>query len=258
MRPAGDSVGSSNARLILLRHGESTANASGLFTGVLDVALTEQGVGEARRAGTQLRNAAIFPDVVFTSELLRARQTAEVVESFDEQLPPSIPDWRLDERNYGALTGRSKAEVLAQFGQAQFLDWRRSVSTSPPEMTDDLYATLSVTPLFTRLPAAALSRGESLRDVITRVNSFYSERVAPFVASGRCVMVVGHGNSLRALCGVLDELDDVALRELNIPTGQPLVYRFGDDLRPIVRGGEYLDGSTARAAALMLAKQGGT
>lgn len=249
----------SNGQVILLRHGESTANAGGLFTGILDVALTEQGVVEARMAGMQLRDADIIPEVVFTSELLRARQTVDALaDSLVGGLPRSIADWRLNERNYGALTGRSKTEVLAQFGHDQFLDWRRSVNISPPEMPDDLYAALSLTPLFTRLPAAALTRGESLRDVITRVESFYSERVAPLVASGRCVMVVGHGNSLRALCGVLDQLDDDALRELNIPTGQPLIYRFGDDPRPIVHGGEYLDVPTARAAVHTLANQGGT
>ncbi|MHC5794823.1 2,3-bisphosphoglycerate-dependent phosphoglycerate mutase [Lacisediminihabitans sp. FW035] len=253
-----EECGGSGRTLVLVRHGQSAANAAGLFTGVIDAPLTALGLVEARLAGLLVQKSAIIPDVVFASEMLRARQTAEVLVECVTGIGRLLRDWRLNERNYGALTGRSKAEVLAQFGRNQFRAWRRSVDSAPPQMTDDLYVELAATSLFRHLPTAALTRGESLREVSGRVRAFYSERVVPEIESGASVMLVAHGNSLRALCGVLDDLDDGALQELNIPTGQPLVYRFDDDLVPVVAGGEYLDASTAKAAALALAHEGGT
>jgi 2,3-bisphosphoglycerate-dependent phosphoglycerate mutase len=249
----------SESALILLRHGESTANAAGLFTGVLDAPLSEHGIREAQAATALLNTANLAPDTVFTSTLRRSQHTADIVTA-ELNTPParSFCDWRLNERNYGALTGLSKNDVLREFGEERFLTWRRSVDTAPPPMLDPLYNEISASPPFRELPSEALTRTESLQDVITRVSSFNEERVQPLLAEGRSVLVIAHGNSLRALCAVIDDLSDEAVRDLNIPTGQPLVYRFGADLRPENVGGHYIDAATARAAALALAHEGGT
>lgn len=245
--------------LILLRHGQSTANAAGLFTGVLDLPLSEQGVREAHVATALLNTADLAPETVFTSALHRTRQTAEIVTTgLRSRSAYVFSDWRLNERNYGALTGRSKDAVLQEFGQEQFLTWRRSVDTPPPPMSDILYNELSASVLFRTLPVGALTRTESLRDVIKRVRSFHSERVQPLLARGNSVLLIAHGNSLRALCALLDGLNDEAIRQLNIPTGQPLIYTFGPDLQPEHSGGQYLDAVTAQAAASVLTHEGGT
>jgi 2,3-bisphosphoglycerate-dependent phosphoglycerate mutase len=245
--------------LALLRHGESTANAAGLFTGVLDAALTVRGISEAHAAATLLIEAGIAPHAVFTSELHRARQTTEIVTAdLTVTSAPVDTDWRLNERNYGALTGRSKDDVRAEFGQDQFLAWRRSVHTAPPPLGDAAFAALRESTLFRRLPAAALTRTEALIEVMARVARFHTERVLPRLAAGQTVLVVAHGNSLRAFCAVLDGLDDHAIHRLNVPTGHPLVYRFDAARVPVTRGGRYLDVVGARAAAIALAGDGGT
>ena len=245
--------------LLLLRHGLSTANADGLFTGLLDVPLSEVGVIEAHLAASLLNAADLSPDLVLTSVLARTKQTAEFVMA-DLRTPPRevVSDWRLDERNYGALTGRSKRDVLQEYGQAQFMNWRRSVDTPPPPMSDALYEKLSASALFRSLPSAALTRTESLRDVIARVGNCYVDRLMPPLRKGQTILVIAHGNSLRALCAILDELDDEAIRDLNIPTAQPLVYQFNRDLRSTVIGGRYLDNASAQAAAVALTNEGGT
>lgn len=255
--------------LIVLRHGESTANAAGLFTGVLDAPLSEQGIREAH-AATALLNLALpselvpgsaagSPVTLFTSTLARALQTAAIVAAgLTHPLAGCHSDWRLNERNYGALTGRSKDDVRAEFGETQFLAWRRSVAEAPPAMDDRLYAEFAATALFRALPPTALTRTEALSDVITRVDAFLTERVALLLARGETVLVIAHGNSLRALCAVLDGLDDQQIRDLNLPTGQPLVYRFDSRGHPAPLGGRYLDAVTALAAAIVLANEGGT
>lgn len=245
--------------LILLRHGESTANAAGLFTGVLDVALTVDGVAEGRNAAALLNTARLSPDVVLTSTLRRAQETATIVRS----LLPTPPergwsDWRVNERNYGALTGRSKADVVREFGEKRFTDWRRSLDSAPDPMSDELHHELSVRPPFDTLPPQALTRTESLNDVIRRVGTFYGDTLVPLLEQGCGVLLVAHGNSLRALCVVLDRLDDDAVRRLNLPTGQPLVYRFDAHLTPEPAGGRYLDEAGAKAGAIALALEGGT
>ncbi|TFB98947.1 2,3-bisphosphoglycerate-dependent phosphoglycerate mutase [Cryobacterium sp. HLT2-28] len=245
--------------LVLLRHGESTANAAGLFTGVLDVPLSVRGIHEAQSAAALLAAAGLAPQSVFSSELHRARQTAEIVTGELPSRPEVLAaDWRVNERNYGALTGRSKEDVRAEFGQEQFLAWRRSVHTAPPPLGDSAFAALRESALFRRLPAEALTRTESLSEVMTRVVAFHAERIEPRLTAGQVVLVVAHGNSLRAYCAVLDALDDHAIHRLNLPTGHPLVYRFGDApaLRP--PGGRYLDAVGAHAAAITLAREGGT
>lgn len=243
----------------MLRHGQSTANAAGLFTGVLDVPLTALGVAEARNAAALLNDERLIPDVVLTSTLRRAQDTTAVVaRELPAEAPRTWSDWRLNERNYGSLTGHSKTEVLQEFGEEQFIDWRRSVDSAPPPMSDRLLGELSAGQPFASLPPQALTRTESLRQVIARVNGFHLDTLAPLLRQGSCVLVVAHGNSLRALCVVLDRLEDDAVRQLNLPTGQPLVYGFDPDLRPVPAGGRYLDETSARAAGIVLAREGGT
>jgi 2,3-bisphosphoglycerate-dependent phosphoglycerate mutase len=237
--------------LVLLRHGQSTANAAGLFTGILDPALSARGAAEAEAAAALLSASDLVPDAVLVSPLRRAGRTATIVAT-ELGLPAGTVtvDWRLNERNYGALTGRSKDDVRAEAGEAQFLAWRRSVDTAPPPMSDERLATFAGTALFRGLPARALTRTESLRDVMGRVAEFHADRVLPLLAAGSTVLVVAHGNSLRAYCAVLENLDKPAIHRLNLPTGHPLVYRGGNR--------HYLDAPRAEAAALALALDGGT
>jgi 2,3-bisphosphoglycerate-dependent phosphoglycerate mutase len=237
--------------LVLLRHGQSTANAAGLFTGILDPGLSMSGTDEARTAGALLRTHGLVPDAVFTSPLQRAAQTAAIVTAVLELPERTVTvDWRLNERNYGALTGRQKDDVREEVGEAQFLAWRRSVDTAPPEMSDAQLAEFAATDLFRRLPERALSRTESLRDVMGRVSEFHTGVVLPRLTSGEIVLVVAHGNSLRAYCAVLEDLEKSAIHTLNLPTGHPLVYRAGER--------RYLDQARAQAAALALTLDGGT
>ena len=243
-RPSGGS-------LVLLRHGQSTANAAGLFTGILDPGLSPSGSDEAAAAAALLLTHDLVPDAVFVSPLQRAAQTAAIVAAA-LQLPASriATDWRLTERNYGALTGRHKDDVRAEAGEEQFLAWRRSVDTAPPAMSDEQFALFRDTTLFRGLPARALTRTESLRDVSVRIREFDAEQVVPLLAAERTVLVVAHGNSLRAYCAVLERLDKSAIHRLNLPTGHPLVYQAG--------GRRYLDAPRAEAAALALTLDGGT
>ncbi|MET0954320.1 MAG: 2,3-bisphosphoglycerate-dependent phosphoglycerate mutase [Cryobacterium sp.] len=237
--------------LVLVRHGQSTANAAGLFTGILDPGLSDTGADEAEAAAGLLQSNELVPDAVFVSPLQRAAQTARVIaETLD--LPPAVVavDWRLIERNYGALTGRFKDDVRTEFGEDQFLAWRRSVDTAPPAMADEQFAPFRNGALFQALPARALTRTESLRDVMARVTEFHAERVLPQLAAGRTVLIVAHGNSLRAYCAVLERLDKSAIHRLNLPTGHPLVYSGGTR--------RYLDAERAEAAALALTLDGGT
>ncbi|WP_337007349.1 MULTISPECIES: 2,3-bisphosphoglycerate-dependent phosphoglycerate mutase [unclassified Microbacterium] len=238
--------------LILVRHGESQANAVGLFTGLLDVPLTATGNAEAREAAALITAAQLRPSVWFCSPLRRATQTSEIMRTLLQPGPSYVEvDWRLAERNYGALTGKRKADVLAEYGEEKFLAWRRSVHMAPPPMTKAQFAELGDAPEW-------LGLTESLAAVITRVGILWRERIEPAVQHGGDVLVVAHGNSLRALCTVLDRLDEEEIQELNIPTGHPLVYRIGDDGRPLERGGVYLDPEAATLAAATIAHQGGT
>ena len=234
-----------------MRHGQSTANAAGLFTGILDPALSATGADEARAAAELLLNNGLVPDAVFVSPLKRATQTARIIaETISIPAAEVTVDWRLTERNYGALTGRLKDDVRAEFGEDQFLAWRRSVDTAPPAMADEQFAPFQNSALFQGLPARALTRTESLRDVMARVTEFHADRVLRQLAMGRSVLIVAHGNSLRAYCAVLEGLDKSAIHRLNLPTGHPLVY--ADNTR------RYLDAERAEAAALALTLDGGT
>lgn len=245
--------------LLLLRHGESTANAAGLFTGVFDAELTARGRAEAANAAGLIRTAGLVPDATFTSPLSRAADTARIVlDALGRQDEEVTTDWRLTERSYGALTGRAKEEVLAEFGEELFLEWRRSLGTRPPAMSDAQYERLRAAPPFDALPDAAMPRTESLRDVMVRVEPVLTDVVGPALAAGRSVLVVAHGNSLRAVVGLLDGSDEDELRALNIPTGQPLVYDVEASGRPVPRSGRYLDPETAHQAARVIAAEGGT
>jgi len=236
--------------LVLLRHGQSIANAAGLFTGILDPGLSASGAAEARAAAALLGSHDLVPDAAFVSPLQRAAQTMAIVQAELALTTAATVDWRLIERNYGALTGRHKDDVRTEAGEAQFLAWRRSVDTAPPAMSDDQLADFADSALFRALPARALTRTESLRDVMARVAEFHAAQIEPLLADARTVLVVAHGNSLRAYCAVLEQLDKSAIHRLNLPTGHPLVYQNGDR--------RYLDAPRAEAAALALTLDGGT
>lgn len=243
--------------LILLRHGQSNGNAEGVFTGLLDVPLTTTGRAEATRAARLLAAADLIPRHWFCSPMLRARETVRALRDALRIRPPRVElDWRLTERNYGALTGLSKSAVREEFGEAQFLAWRRSVDEAPPPMSAQQRA--GIRWQAQAGPDERLGAAESERDVIIRVAELYEERIRPALNPAWPTIVVAHGNSLRALCSVLDLLDEAEVQDLNIPTGQPLVYRIDPEGQPRIRGGRYLDAPAAAAAAAAIAREGGT
>jgi 2,3-bisphosphoglycerate-dependent phosphoglycerate mutase len=243
---------------MLLRHGESTANAAGIFTGLLDVPLTHRGIDQADAAGRLRLRAGLVPDLVLTSTLHRTVQTAERVSDVLGRDIPTEALWQLNERNYGALTGMSKADARAELGEAAFSSIRRSRAGRPAAMPVRAWLELRSTPALRGLPAAAVRRTESLADVIDRVRPVLTGWALPALRAGRTVLVVSHGNSLRALCAVIDELTDTELEELNLPTGQPLLYRMQRDGTLSPRGGVFLDPTAAHDAAAMVAAEGGT
>ncbi|WP_043502038.1 2,3-bisphosphoglycerate-dependent phosphoglycerate mutase [Georgenia sp. SUBG003] len=246
--------------LVLVRHGESVGNVRELFTGVLDLDLTPAGEDACRLAGRRLAGAGFTPDLIVTSELARGRRTAALIRDSLRSAAPVVRTWRLNERNYGALSGRLKAAVLAEHGRELFVHWRRSYAGRPPALDDGTLALWRRLPPFDRLPAEALTATESLADVVARLRPWLPE-LGEHLAGGRNVLVVAHGNSLRALCALLDGLTPEELAALNLPNARPLRYDLvadGDRLRPLVRGGTYLDPEAAHAEALVIAAQGGT
>ena len=244
--------------LILLRHGESEWNAKNLFTGWVDVDLNEKGVGEAERGGVLLKESGILPDVVHTSLLRRAIRTSQIaLDGCDRHWIPVVRNWRLNERHYGALQGKNKKETLAQYGEEQFMLWRRSYDTPPPPIDPDSEWAQTYEARYAALPPDARPATECLADVVARLIPYWQDViVAESLRAGRTTLVVAHGNSLRALVKHLDQISDEDIAALNIPTGIPLVYRLDDELRPIVRGGEYLDPDAAAEAAAAVAAQG--
>ena len=243
--------------LLLLRHGESVWNAEGLFTGWVDVGLSELGVKEAESGGRLLAESGLRPDVVHTSVLTRSIATANVTQATaDLAWLPTQRSWRLNERHYGALQGKNKAEVRAAYGDAQFMAWRRSYDTPPPPLADDDPLSQVGDPRYATLPDEMLPRTECLRDVVTRMLPYWYDAIVPDLAAGRTVLVVAHGNSLRALVKHLDGISDAAIAELNIPTGIPLLYELDDAFAPRVAGGRYLDPEAAKAAAEAVKNQG--
>jgi 2,3-bisphosphoglycerate-dependent phosphoglycerate mutase len=243
--------------LVLLRHGESEWNAKGLFTGWVDVGLSETGAAEARRGGAMLADAGLRPDVLHTSVLTRAIQTASLaLETAGLAWLPVRRSWRLNERHYGALQGRNKAETRQQYGDDQFMLWRRSYDVPPPPLPDDDPMSPVADPRYALLPAELMPRTECLRDVVTRLLPYWHDAVIPQLAAGQMVLIVAHGNSLRALVKHLDGIGDAEIAELNIPTGIPLAYELDDEFRPVTPGGRYLDPEAAAAAAEAVAAQG--
>lgn len=242
--------------LVLLRHGESEWNAKNLFTGWVDVALTEKGRGEAVRGGELLREAGVLPDVVHTSLQRRAINTAALaLDAADRHWIPVRRSWRLNERHYGALQGKDKKQTLEQYGEEQFMLWRRSFDVPPPAIDPDDEFSQSGDPRYADLGDEA-PRTECLKDVIARLLPYWESDVVADLRSGKTVLVAAHGNSLRAIVKHLDGISDDDIAGLNIPTGMPLVYRLDEDLRPTVPGGEYLDPEAAAAAAAAVANQG--
>ena len=242
--------------LVLLRHGESEWNALNLFTGWVDVDLTEKGRGEAIRGGELMKAAGILPDVVHTSLQRRAITTAHLsLNAADRHWIPVHRNWRLNERHYGALQGKNKKQTLDAYGEELFMLWRRSYDTPPPPIApDDEYAQTG-DPRYAGL-GADMPASECLKDVVARMLPYWESGIVPDLRAGRTVLVAAHGNSLRAIVKHLDGISDEAISGLNIPTGMPLVYHLDDTLTPLVAGGEYLDPEAAAAAAAAVANQG--
>lgn len=243
--------------LILLRHGESEWNAKNLFTGWVDVDLNDKGVAEARRGGELLVEFGLLPDVVHTSLLRRAIHTAYLaLDVADRHWIDVRRSWRLNERHYGALQGKDKAATLAEFGEEQFMTWRRSYDTPPPAIADDdPYATFA-DPRYAVLPTEARPRTECLKDVLARALPYWYDAIVPSLRLGRVTLVAAHGNSIRALVKHLDQISDDAIVGLNIPTGIPLVYDLDDDVKPVTPGGRYLDPEAAAASIEAVKNQG--
>ena len=244
--------------LILLRHGESEWNAKNLFTGWVDVDLTNTGRQEATRGGVLLANSDLLPDVVHTSLLTRAIRTSQLaLEAADRQWIPVRRTWRLNERHYGALQGKDKKETLAEYGEEQFMLWRRSYDVPPPPIEPDDPFAQTDDPRYAALPPEARPATECLADVVRRLIPYWEDvLVADDLRAGRTVLVAAHGNSLRAMVKHLDNISDADIAGVNIPTGIPLVYRLDGNLRPVVPGGEYLDPDAAATAAAAVAAQG--
>jgi 2,3-bisphosphoglycerate-dependent phosphoglycerate mutase len=243
--------------LVLLRHGESTWNAKNLFTGWVDVDLNDKGMGEAQRGGELLVEAGLLPEVVHTSVLRRAIRTAEIaLHAADRHWITTKRSWRLNERHYGALQGKDKAATLAEFGEQQFMLWRRSYDTPPPPIDNDAEFANFSDPRYAGLPTEARPRTECLKDVLLRALPYWYDEIVPDLLAGKLVLVAAHGNSLRAIVKHLDAIGDEEIVGLNIPTGIPLVYDLDDDFKPATTGGRYLDPEAAAAAIEAVKNQG--
>ena len=241
--------------LILLRHGNSDWNQKNLFTGWVDVRLSDQGVAEATRAGELLTESGLKPEILYTSVLTRAIQTANIaLDIADRAWLPVKRSWRLNERHYGALQGLDKAETLAKFGPEKFMEWRRSFDVPPPVLADDAEYSQVSDERYKDL-GDDLPRTESLALVIERMLPYWESDIKVDLAEGKTVLVTAHGNSLRALIKHLDGISDADISELNVPTGIPLVYELDENFVPI-KPAYYLDPEAAAAGAAAVAAQG--
>jgi len=236
-------------KLIMVRHGQSIWNLENLFTGWTDVDLTPLGCEEARQAGRELKREELVPDLVFTSVLKRAIRTQWLMlEELDLLWLPVERHWRLNERHYGALQGLNKAQTVERHGAAQVQIWRRSYDIAPPPLSADDPRHPRFDARYRDVADADLPATESLKDTLARVQPYWDQRLAPELRQDRTVLLVAHGNSLRALVKMLDGLSEQVIVELNIPTGVPLLYELDDALRP--RASRYLgDPEAIRAAA---------
>jgi 2,3-bisphosphoglycerate-dependent phosphoglycerate mutase len=242
--------------LVLLRHGESIWNAKNLFTGWVDVDLSDKGRAEAVRGGEQLVAEGLLPDVVHTSVLRRAITTANLaLDAADRHWIPVRRHWRLNERHYGDLQGKDKKQTMDQFGEEQFMLWRRSYDVPPPPISADNQYSQVGDPRYAGL-GSDLPETECLKDVVARMLPYWESDIQPDLRDGKVVLVAAHGNSLRALVKHLDEISDDDIVGLNIPTGMPLVYELDDAFQPLTRGGRYLDPEAAAEAAAAVANQG--
>jgi 2,3-bisphosphoglycerate-dependent phosphoglycerate mutase len=241
-------------KLILVRHGQSTWNLENLFTGWTDVDLSAQGRAEAIQAGQELLKEHLGADIAFTSVLKRAIRTLWIMlDEMDRMWIPVERSWRLNERHYGALQGLDKAQTVAQHGEAQVKIWRRSYDRAPPPLGMDDRRHPRFDPRYAAIDPKELPASESLKDTLERVLPFWHARIAPELRSGANVLVVAHGNSLRAMVKMLDNVADSDITELNIPTGVPLLYELDNELRP--RGSRYLGDPAAIAAAAEAVKR---
>jgi 2,3-bisphosphoglycerate-dependent phosphoglycerate mutase len=251
--PANTSLPS---ELILLRHGESEWNSKNLFTGWVDVDLTAAGETEGRRAGELIVEHGLLPDVVHTSVLRRAIRTAEMtLNAADRQWIPVRRSWRLNERHYGALQGKDKAAVRAEFGDEQFMLWRRSFNVPPAPLADDDAFSQVGDPRYADL-LESVPRTECLADVVRRMLPYWYDAIVPDLRSGHTVLIAAHGNSLRALIKHLEGIGDDAIVSLNVPTGIPLHYRLDPLTLQPLGAGVYLDPAAAAAAIEAVANQG--
>ena len=245
-----------STQLILLRHGESEWNAKNLFTGWVDVRLSEKGQAEAKRGGELLKERGLLPNIVHTSLLRRAINTSQIaLDECDRAWIPVHRSWRLNERHYGALQGKDKAQTLAAYGEEQFMLWRRSFDVPPPPIEDNDEFSQAHDLRYADL-GSSLPKSECLKDVVDRMLPYWFDAIIPDLTAHKTVLVTAHGNSLRALVKHLDGISDADIAGLNIPTGIPLLYELNDDFTPVKVGGEYLDPAAAADAITAVANQG--
>jgi len=243
-------------KLILLRHGESEWNAKNLFTGWVDVRLSQKGEAEAKRGGELLKERGLLPDVVHTSLLRRAIATSQIaLDAADRQWIPVHRSWRLNERHYGALQGKDKAQTLAQYGEEQFQLWRRSFDVPPPAIEDNDEFSQAGDPRYSDL-GSSMPKTECLKDVVDRLIPYLVGEIKADLDAGKTTLVVAHGNSIRAIVKHIDHISDTDIAGVNIPTGIPLFYEFDEAFEPIKKGGEYLDPEAAKDAIAAVANQG--
>jgi 2,3-bisphosphoglycerate-dependent phosphoglycerate mutase len=243
-------------KLILLRHGESEWNAKNLFTGWVDVRLSQKGEVEAKRGGELLKERGLLPDVVHTSLLRRAIATSQIaLDAADRPWIPVHRSWRLNERHYGALQGKDKAQTLATYGEEQFQLWRRSFDVPPPAIDDKDEFSQAGDPRYADL-GSAMPKTECLKDVVDRLIPYLVGEITADLDAGKTTLVVAHGNSIRAIVKHIDCISDTDIAGVNIPTGIPLFYEFDDAFEPTKKGGEYLDPEAAKDAIAAVANQG--
>ncbi len=244
-------------KLVLVRHGQSIWNLENLFTGWTDVDLTELGRAEAADAGRMLKREGFTFDVAYTSVLKRAIRTLWIVlDEMDLMWIPVVRSWRLNERHYGALQGLNKAETVEEYGEEQVKVWRRSYDVPPPPLAGDDPRHPGFDPRYASLGREELPSTESLKDTLARVKPYWDSTLAPALRAGQNVLVVAHGNSLRAMVKMLDGMSDEEIVGFNIPTGVPILYELDESLAPAAPRRFLGDPEAVKAAAEAVARQG--